>query len=95
MRDAADTCDNSDMLGEKILTDDVRRQARQWLLEWIPDTDEAGLALGLPEWDDRLGLWRVALVLETAPGQPVGEIQAGCRRHGAPIRGGRKESGLF
>ena len=71
------TCDNCAMIGEKLLTDDVRRLARQWLLEWMPDTDPAGLSLGLPEWDDRLGLWRVALVSETEPGQAVGEIQVG------------------
>ena len=31
--------------------------------------------LGLPEWDDRLDLWRVALVHENSRRHPLGEIQ--------------------
>ena len=69
------TCDNSAMIGEKLLTDDVRRLARGWLQEWMPATEGLGLSLGLPEWDDRLALWRVALVSDAVPGHPVGEIQ--------------------
>ena len=69
------TCDNSAMIGDKLLTDDVRRLAQHWLGEWIPATERVRLSLGLPEWDGRLALWRVALVCDTAPGHPVGEIQ--------------------
>ncbi|MCY3693128.1 MAG: site-specific DNA-methyltransferase [Chloroflexota bacterium] len=57
------------------MTDDVRGLAQSWLWEWMPGEDGGRLALGLPEWDERLGLWRVALVSESTPSQPVGEIQ--------------------
>ena len=63
------------MIGEKLLTDDVRRLAQNWLREWMPGEYGGRLALGLPEWDERLGLWRVALVSESAPSESVGEIQ--------------------
>ena len=33
------------------------------------------LSLGLPEWDDRLAVWRVALVSRADLTCPVGEIQ--------------------
>ena len=63
------------MISSRILTDDARQLARRWLYESITGVDAKGLDLGLPEWDDRLGLWRVALVSESAPSEPVGEIQ--------------------
>ena len=75
LRELAATCDNSAMIGEKLLTDDVRRLAQRWLREWIPATEGAGISLGLPEWDGRLARWRVALVCDVAPDHPVGEVQ--------------------
>ena len=63
------------MIAEKLLTDDVRRLALRWLRECMPATDASGLSLGLPEWDERLSRWRVALVSDVAPGHPIGEVQ--------------------
>ena len=39
-------------------------------LGWSTET----IALGLPEWDDRLDLWRIALVHENSRRQPLGEV---------------------
>ena len=75
LRKSLATCDNGAMLGEKLLTDDVRRLAQGWLRGWMPATEGAGVSLGLPEWDQRLARWRVALVCDVAPGHPVGEVQ--------------------
>ena len=62
------------MLADRLLTNDVRGLAAAWLRADLPPALAAALALGLPEWDDRLDCWRVALV--AAPtGGPVGEIQ--------------------
>ena len=63
------------MAATQLLTDDVRHLARQWLIECIPAPLSNALSLGLPEWDDRLDRWRVALVPSDNPGQPLGEIQ--------------------
>ena len=64
------------MIRGKLLTDDVRGLARGWLEGWVDDAAKGSkLSLGLPEWDGRLARWRVALVADGAPGQPVGEIQ--------------------
>ena len=63
------------MTAAKLLTDDARRVAGRWLRKWLPADDGHTLALGLPEWDDRLALWRVAVVSDVDPGYPVGEIQ--------------------
>ena len=61
-----------------LLTGDARRLALDWIQEWMPATLCDAISLGLPEWDDRLNCWRVALVPERHPSQPVGEIQIGC-----------------
>ena len=50
--------------------DDVRHVVVEWL-----DRRGAGLGLGLPEWDDRARLWRVALVSKLNGREPLGEIQ--------------------
>ena len=48
----------------------VREIASQWLLERQTDVD-----LGLPEYDDRLRLWRVALLAHHNGREPVGELR--------------------
>ena len=78
------------MTAAPLLTGDARRLARRWLQEWLPGSLAGAVSLGLPEWDERLECWRVALVPADDPGQPVGEIQldrAGAiRRAPAPRR---------
>lgn len=63
------------MTATQLFTDDVRRLARHWLQECLPATLSGAVSLGLPEWDDRLECWRVAVVPAHNPGQAVGEIQ--------------------
>ncbi len=63
------------MTATQLLTDDVRRVARQWLQECLPRSLFDAVSLGLPEWDDRLDCWRVSLVPADNLGQTVGEIQ--------------------
>ena len=72
------------MLADRLLTREVRGLAAAWLQEELPPALTAALTLGLPEWDDRLDCWRVALVAAAAPDQPVGEIQID--RAGAILR---------
>ena len=73
------------MTAAQLLTDDVRRLARQWLRECLPEPLYNAVSLGLPEWDDRLDCWRVAVVPVDSPGQAVGEIQID--RNGEILRG--------
>ena len=63
------------MTATQLLTGDARRIANDWLQESLSERNGSGLRLGLPEWDDRLLLWRVALVPATDPAQSLGEIQ--------------------
>ena len=63
------------MITHRLLTNDVRRLALQWIREELPEQLADLVELGLPEWDDRLDLWRVALVSANNLNQPVGEIQ--------------------
>lgn len=63
------------MLTEGLLTGEVRGVAAAWLNAGLPAAVADALALGLPEWDDRLDCWRVALVAAANPGVAVGEIQ--------------------
>ena len=63
------------MTATQLLTDDVRQLARRWLQECLPAPLSDAVSLGLPEWDDRLECWRVAVVPADRPGQAVGEIQ--------------------
>ena len=63
------------MTATQLFTDDVRRLARRWLQEYLPVPLSTAVSLGLPEWDDRLDCWRVAVVPADSPGQAVGEIQ--------------------
>ena len=72
------------MLADRLLTREVRGLAAAWLQEELPPALSAALALGLPEWDDRLDCWRVALVAAAHPDRPVGEIQLD--RAGAILR---------
>ena len=55
-------------------TADVRRIAQRWLLNSLPDQARETVSLGLPEWDDRLSLWRVALVHDNSRRHQLGEI---------------------
>ncbi len=63
------------MVASKLLTDDARQLAENWLREWMPAEVRDLLSLGLPEWDDRLAVWRIALVSRADPSRPLGEIQ--------------------
>ena len=63
------------MVASKLLTNDARQVAENWLREWMPAEVGALLSLGLPEWDDRLAVWRIALVSRADLTCPVGEIQ--------------------
>ncbi len=72
------------MTTTRLLTGDIRLLARQWLREWLPSRLAAALSLGLPEWDDRLERWRVALVSADETARAVGEIQID--RRGAIVR---------
>ena len=63
------------MTAAQLLTDDARRLARKWLEECLPAPLFDAVSLGLPEWDDRLDCWRVAVVPAHNSGQAVGEIQ--------------------
>ena len=49
---------------------EVRNVVKNWLADRITDVD-----LGLPEYDDRKGIWRVALVTQHNGMEPVGEVQ--------------------
>lgn len=62
-------------LASGILTNDARRVAEAWLRERMPASLADAVSPGLPEWDARLRLWRVALVSAERPGDAVGEIQ--------------------
>ena len=61
-----------------VRTEDIRQLAERWLLQLMPDE---GVSLGLPEWDDRLGLWRVALVHESSRRHHLGELQVDSLGH--------------
>ena len=63
------------MTSTKLLTDDARQVALRWLDSHFSDPHGREITLGLPEWDDRQDVWRVALVASRNPGAPIGEIQ--------------------
>lgn len=54
----------------KIGAAQVRSEAEAWLCERGADVD-----IGLPEYDDRLRLWRVALLARHNGREPVGELR--------------------
>ena len=62
-------------MATQLVTETVRQLAEHWIVEQLPRTVHQKISLGLPEWDDRLDLWRVALVHESSRRQPLGEIQ--------------------
>ena len=75
------------MANDKFLTDDARRLAAGWLSAQMPAAIAVSLSLGLPEWDDRLELWRVALVSTDHPDAALGEVRidaAGAIRRAPP-----------
>ena len=47
-----------------------QRYAALWL-----ETRISGVELGLPEYDDRLAVWRVALITCHHDREPVGEVR--------------------
>ena len=49
---------------------EVRNVVKNWLADRI-----TGVDLGLPEYDDRKGIWRVALVTQQNGMEPVGEVR--------------------
>lgn len=65
------------MTESKLVAQDVRLLAGDWVKESLPEPASVSVALGLPEWDDRLNVWRISLILPEERGLPVGEIQVG------------------
>ena len=63
------------MTATELFTGDVRLLAQRWMEEWLSPQMTRAVSLGLPEWDDRLECWRVALVPVDNPSHPLGEIQ--------------------
>lgn len=59
----------------RLLTRDIRRIATSWVKKQANEQTDENISLGLPEWDDRFLLWRVALVPLRNPQQVIGEIQ--------------------
>ena len=49
---------------------EVRKVVKDWIADRV-----TGVDLGLPEKDDRKGVWRVALVTEHNGMEPVGEVR--------------------
>ena len=56
-------------------TSDIRQLAKSWIVASFPHAVQGELSLGLPEWDSRLGLWRVVLVHENSHRYHLGELQ--------------------
>lgn len=52
----------------------IATEVRGVVQSWLNDKIE-GVDLGLPEYDDRLNLWRVALVAKENGHEPIGEIR--------------------
>ena len=46
-----------------------------WLNRHFSGQRDRDILLGLPEWDDRQDVWRVALVASRNPNAPIGELQ--------------------
>jgi len=67
--------DVRNMTNAKLLTDDVRQVATGWLNNHFFGRQRKEILLGLPEWDGRMRLWRVALVSSQDPSAPIGELQ--------------------
>ena len=63
------------MATTRLLTDDVRRIALYWLAETVPEVQSDGVSVGLPEWDDRLRVWRVAIIARDTPDNHMGEVR--------------------
>ena len=63
------------MTNTKLFTDDVRRVAKGWLDVHFSGRQRKDISLGLPEWDGRKRLWRVALVSSRDVSAPIGELQ--------------------
>lgn len=51
-------------------TSEVREVAEKWVSERMP-----GARLGLPEYDDRLRVWRVSIVASQNGTEPIGEVR--------------------
>ena len=56
-------------------TSDIRQLAKLWIVSHLPHAVQGELSLGLPEWDSRLGRWRVVLVHENSRRYHLGELQ--------------------
>lgn len=59
----------------QLRTRDVRLIVTEWVKIQTEKRVNGDVSLGLPEWDDRLLLWRVALVPKCDPNQTIGEVQ--------------------
>lgn len=56
-------------------TSDIRQLAKGWISSHFPSAVEKQISLGLPEWDDRLRVWRVILIHENSQRYHLGELQ--------------------
>lgn len=63
------------MTNTMLFTDDVRRVAKGWLDDHFSGRQRKDISLGLPEWDGRKRLWRVAIVSSRDTSAPIGELQ--------------------
>jgi len=68
--------DKDEEMGEtQLRTRDVRFIVKRWIKFQTQERVNGDVSLGLPEWDDRLLLWRVALVPKNDPNHTIGEVQ--------------------
>lgn len=56
--------------GKRLKASDVRGIAANWVRTELDD-----VTLGLPEWDDRISQWRVALMPPDGGNAPIGEVR--------------------
>ena len=61
--------------GTQLRTRDVRVIVKDWIKIQTEERVNGDVSLGLPEWDDRSLLWRVALVPKCDPNHTIGEVQ--------------------
>ena len=59
----------------QLRTRDVRVIVKDWVKIQTEERVNGDVSLGLPEWDDRSLLWRVALVPKCDPNYTIGEVQ--------------------
>ena len=61
-------------MAPRVAAEQIRHRAYAWIADQLPEPTHGVIATGLPEWDDRLDVWRIALVHENSRRQSLGEI---------------------